>query len=506
MILLKNNYNFASHVYSEVISELYRESFDNNGNFTTAICDKNDKIQMKLIKKIERKTLFSRLDYYWNICYNILNGSYIKPIELNQEQNYITYKDRFIKYNPKNDVFINGKEDIHLQLINKIDVTMTFNKLYDIIEYKNIKYIFSIELTHLCYSKIKPNTKCLYNDSDNIYKKVDVLIYCFYQSSNDIYRNLIFKLVNKDSKEFDMDITDNYTYIHGIYRCNLCKYNDEYNKHIQYVDDIKMNLYRDSTLLNGIKNGILKNKMNDTIVEAIVNFFYKYDIVNEENMNKIIKDFAMFTEEGVTPKKRDYNSKVQISFDDFMDVVFLYDKDGNFCSNELIYMKSAYKSYNNNNRYKYILSQQYNYQYQTHPLKDSELIELFTPKPKKIKQKPKQILETNPIIESKPIIEPTNVLDVFHLTIEYVYGIEVSKIIDKHLHYIVNYIDRFTQLYEKYKSILVIKSYDKYYTNTKYFNFRFGKDKNCSKCFHVYLTNDLTGIMNITYIESIKLN
>ena len=512
IIVHQHNYNLATAVYSEYVSHKYiglKESF------TTCICDDLDNVQLKLIQHKKDETILP-VDSQFTIYDNILNCSYIKHIDLNQEKNYILYNHKFVPYNDK-ELFINSKNDIHLQFIKKIDLSMKFNTLYDIIIKNNRKYIFSIQLTHLCYSKIKNNSKFNYNDdtssdSDNdnqpiIYKLMDLLLYTFDTKFKNSFNALIRNLIGKNSK-FDkqipiVDLVENDTYIHGIYKCNLTDYNEDYNKHIQSISNVNFTIYT-----HLISNLIYKYTKNTIIDEETNKFLDKYRIsdVQRKCFNKYKDDMDNF-------RKNAMNSKLSVSFEEFMNIVLKYDKQSRFVKYDILTKKKSYKYLTNKNRYEFILSEQYNNQ-PKQALDDNLLFELFKPKHKPVKVKKfKPTIE--PIIEPhiEPHIEPTNVniieptplLKLYILNIEYVYNVEQDKIIENHLHYIVNYLDRFTKLYEKYKSILVIKSYDKSYTKYNYFNFRFGRDKYASKCFHVYLTDNLSDIVNITYIESIEL-
>lgn len=508
IIMLKSNYNLASFVYSEMVSQRYILSFDDGQPFTTCVCDDADNIQLKLIKKIDKNVKFERLDVNWNIFYNILNGSYIKHIDLNNEQIYTPYNGQFIKYNPINNKLFNTKMDLHIELINKIDITMNFNKLYDIVERNGTKYIFSIELTHICYSKFRNSLNVIYDepDNDNIYKKMDILLHSFNHKFKNVFNQIILDLIGKeditDTNKI-MDFVENDTYIHGIYKCNLCVYDDNYNKNIHLIDTMYMNVYEQNIILDIIKK---KCPLHIETKE----FLIKYGILTQPRMKELLEDMTEYIKTQTLPKKKKWDRKVKIAFEDFMNIIFKYDRDGKFCSNEIILKKNAYKYMKNNNRTKYIYSEQYTHK-SVKPITDEDLFSLFNPKTKPKKTKP---LTNKPIIKPtiEPIIEPTNafiepkpLLKLYNLKIEYVYNVEKDKILENHLNYIVNYLDRFTKLYETYNSVLVIKSYDKYYTKHKYFNFRFGRDKYASKCFHVYLTDDLSDIVNITYIESIEL-
>ena len=505
-IMLKSNYNFATYVYSEVISHRYGMSFDKDEPFTTCICDSADNIQMKLIKKIGKHTKLQKLDINWNIYYNVLNGSYIKHIELNKEQPYIIYNGLFMTYNPINNKLINGKMDLHLDLINKIDITMNFNKLYDIVERNGTKYIFSIELTHICYSKFRNNFTYLFDkstdDGDSTYKKMDILLHSFNYKFNNVFTQLILDLIGKENETESnlIDLIDNDTYIHGIYKCNMSVYDDSYNKHIQLIDTVYMNVYEQNVLVD-----ILKTRKPFT--DEVKDFLLKYKIFTIERMTELINGMSEYIKTQELPSKKKWDKKVKVSFQDFMNVIFTYDKDGKFCSNEIILKKNAYKYITNNNRYKYIYNNEYSHKI-IQPIADEELFNLFAVKPKNVRAKRirshiEPIIE--PVVEqvADPVAETKPLLNLYTLNIEYIE--KKDKIIETHLNYIVNYLERFTKLYEKYKSILVIKSYDKSYTKHKYFNFRFGKDKHSSKCFHVYLTDNLAGIVNITYIESIEM-
>ena len=304
-----------------------------------------------------------------------------------------------------------------------------------------------------------------------------------------------------------MDFVENDTYIHGIYKCNLCVYDDNYNKNIHLIDTMYMNVYEQNIILDIIKK---KCPLHIETKE----FLIKYGILTQPRMKELLEDMTEYIKTQTLPKKKKWDRKVKIAFEDFMNIIFKYDRDGKFCSNEIILKKNAYKYMKNNNRTKYIYSEQYTHK-SVKPITDEDLFSLFNPKtkPKKTKNLTNKSI-IKPTIEPtiEPIIEPTNafiepkpLLKLYNLKIEYVYNVEKDKILENHLNYIVNYLDRFTKLYETYNSVLVIKSYDKYYTKHKYFNFRFGRDKYASKCFHVYLTDDLSDIVNITYIESIEL-
>lgn len=155
-------------------------------------------------------------------------------------------------------------------------------------------------------------------------------------------------------------------------------------------------------------------------------------------------------------------------------------------------------------------------------LADDELIELFKPKTKKSKKsKKKCILSPNENPEAKPETKsddspdeeqitfkpaPSELNIVFKPTI-----VNTEQI--KQL--ILNLVENnfyFEKLYNEYGQIYIFKDYSKTYTNESYINFQYEskttdwRKAKRSKSFHAYLTEDLSEISRVTYIENIEIS
>ena len=151
------------------------------------------------------------------------------------------------------------------------------------------------------------------------------------------------------------------------------------------------------------------------------------------------------------------------------------------------------------NKYrKYMTYDRHYMKYLMRPYKSREK-ELYSIPEKKIKviEPLSQIVESQPEPEPEPyIFVPLNIK--INFTSNIINRDKIYEILTK----LVKQKDFFSNLYDFYGEIFVIKDVEKNYTDQKYFNFIFGKGKNRSECFHAYI-NDIFEIISITRIQNV---
>jgi len=140
-------------------------------------------------------------------------------------------------------------------------------------------------------------------------------------------------------------------------------------------------------------------------------------------------------------------------------------------------------------------------------LSDDELCNLFCKKTKKTKKVIEPVIEPieepveEPVEEEFVSEEPIKLNIIYDCFIEDIIFegklLNQRELIDTHINSLIyetedtSYLD----LYNEFKEIVVVKTINKTYTDTKYINIRIG-----NKQFHVFLTNNYKYITNITYI------
>jgi hypothetical protein len=169
------------------------------------------------------------------------------------------------------------------------------------------------------------------------------------------------------------------------------------------------------------------------------------------------------------------------------------------------------EKFNNNNRFNYYFFIKSNKADKI--LSDDEILELFNPTKKQINtivesdsesddeciQNESIQTETNKVIEKQLNI-------IFHISV--VNTIHITELL---MNLIYNN-NKLEGEYNKYKQIYVSKDYDKLYTRSKYFNFKF--ESKCaymmegyiqSAMYHAYLTDNLSEVKSLTYFQNFDL-
>ncbi len=266
LILRKNN-NIVSHLIKVLVEiTLSKTNMDNKKNRTTEykIADTEDtdfinSIKLRCFTRQKTNTteimLFgseiinhiqSRINtqkQFFKIYNYILNNQYFNDLELGIEKYTTNLNNQLIILKDKdyqNHFLVNGKKDINMKVNKVLNVENLYSIYYDIFEKNNKKYVFSIELIEIWYSKYNDTAKSIINN----FKTMDILLYIFINNKpNENMRELLIELLGgkeEYDKIIDNDIIN--SAIHGIYKVKVEVLDNKYKKALNRVGRISNNI------------------------------------------------------------------------------------------------------------------------------------------------------------------------------------------------------------------------------------------------------------------------
>jgi hypothetical protein len=163
------------------------------------------------------------------------------------------------------------------------------------------------------------------------------------------------------------------------------------------------------------------------------------------------------------------------------------------------------EKFNNKNRFKYYFNITSNNADKI--LTDDEILELFNPTKKQIIEQ--TTIESESESDEEYIIDQNEVIEkqlniIFHKSV-----VNMNHITELLMNLIYNN-SKLESEYNKYKQIYVSKDYDKIYTRSKYFNFKFEtgymmENYIQSPMYHAYITDNLTEIKSLTFFQNFEL-
>lgn len=347
------------------------------------------------------------------------------------------------------------KKNVNVECINTINVKNKYDVYYDIFEKNGKKYVFSLELIAIWYSKIKDTAKIIYNEEQGTYKTTDFLLYNFICFIGSMFK----ELTNKNNFEECI----NNVVIHGIYKISVKELNKKIIKHTNKITYTKED-----------------NKID----------LDKIDNLDIKNINNRI-DCKVSTYE---QKTATFNNNDRHRYSFFINPLY---KNKTINDDELIKLFECNKGKKPRVSKNKVIS----------PIKP---LSQDIPPPHYDSDSSSDDI-TNDTINDLNTNHKTPLNISYHPTIinkEQIYNLLFDLIYKN---------NRFETEYNKYGFIYVFKDFDKDYTLQKYINFKFENDGyfkemgretqkyKQSKTYHAYLTKDLLEIKSLSYIEKIEL-
>lgn len=282
---LTNNYNRASSMF---ISRYYKDD-----------C---------LVDYIKRsRGRIHIINYIWNF-------KYFKAMEINAEYFVTNLNDSsftFLKEGCLNDITCSH---YNTKLINKIDLSNKFDKLYDIFERNGNYYLFSIELLEIHYSKMLNTAYVAYIDDGKIhYQNIDYLLYVFVKQ----FRYLLIDLCGFDT----LEQCENNISIHGIYKIKIEPLNKTNKSKLGkiwsakgHINNIDITDYYDTT------------KQMDDVSEALITFFDTNDTFQNKNRHR----YWFFIKNNIQEKQLDDDDLIALfnTTKKIKSIVIIDDDDG----------------------------------------------------------------------------------------------------------------------------------------------------------------------------------
>ena len=411
-------------------------------------------------------------EYYERYSINLITGLYVALMEVNTPFVANDEIEQAVKHHRK-------KNNICITSVNSIEQANLFRKTYVVED--GLAYKQNRLMIRKCQDTIKQydfiRNFCNYISNPNYIKDLDMnqeKDYYYIADKFEPYKNQnVFKTgrgIRKVTDELLISEMEN----ESMYD-QVVLYNNLYL--IEFK--IKKFLILDETTIttSSFFGFIFKNAFFTNTLDFIERCTHKAVIVMTIKIHRII-----------------HNKNVK--FDVHRTNGNLMNKDG------LVIANGMEKEINSNmNSYRKYLTYEHEYmKYLMRPYKSKEK-ELYSIADKKKKKKEKksepEYLSHSEIIEPEPFFYVP-----LSLKINFNSNIFNRDKITKILTNLVKQKNFFNDLYNFYKSILVIKDVDKNYTDQKYFNFIFGEGKNRSECFHAYV-NDEFEISRITRIQNV---
>ena len=334
-LFIRKNNNLIAHLIKAItevsLSRYNKRADEDDTEVQMYSLSKHRKLELIFYginsKKIIQNEINSKRGFF-KICDYVYANKYFNDLQIGVETYATNLNNKLVIMNEndfKNKKIIKSKQDIHLTNFKFTNVENAYNIYYDIFEKNGKKYVFSIELIEIWYSKYNNTANTLIN----AYKTMDILLYMF-NGSEELLYNMINELVGVKSYNNLVDTIDKNSALHGIYKIKVEELNTKYSKALNRIGNIDKNIqYKEDCIIDlhikfskfkkfdnklrylyffSINSNHFNKRINRKINDLdLINLFKKTE-TKSKNKRKHITDIIFTEEDNYKSEDDEYNS------------------------------------------------------------------------------------------------------------------------------------------------------------------------------------------------------
>ena len=291
-LFIRKNNNLIAHLIKAItevsLSRYNKRTEDDDTEVQMYSLSKHRKLELIFYginsKKIIQNEINSKRGFF-KICDYVYANKYFNDLQIGIETYATNLNNKLLIMNEndfKHKKIIKSKQDIHLTNFKFTNVENAYNIYYDIFEKNGKKYVFSIELIEIWYSKYNNTANTLIN----AYKTMDILLYMF-NGSEELLYNMINELVGVKSYNNLTDTIDKNSALHGIYKIKVEELNPKYSKALNRIGNIDKNIQYKEDCIIDLHIKFSKFKKFDNKLRHLYFFSINSNHFNKRNNRKI---------------------------------------------------------------------------------------------------------------------------------------------------------------------------------------------------------------------------